>query len=327
MFESTATWAEDKVFDAADDYAHTYMGRWADTPRASRSPPSTDDREDVRLGDLEPLARATLRRRRVRQAWALSQADRVARRLRAARPTTPRSAARGVAASRPSFARLRGRHGGVGPRRQRHPRGVPSPPCRSDGRRSGTLASSTTTASRTALAHGRPHRVRALRRPAPDRSPDADCNLTGGTAAGRRRGQRSRSSAIDSRRHRHEGRQAARRRRRRHRHARRPRPLRSHHRGGREHRREHDGYDAQHRRLAWLRDGQAVSCGLPGRTGTDRRPRPDPLDAAIRRRRLHARGTTTVEREPAVTPTRRRRPPRRPRRPSPPRRRRAPRSG
>ena len=62
MFESTATWMEEKVFPAVDDYLQYMAAGWAGLAaiRHHRGQP----REDVRLGDLEPLARSPLRRRR-----------------------------------------------------------------------------------------------------------------------------------------------------------------------------------------------------------------------------------------------------------------------
>ncbi len=67
MLESTATWAEEKVFDDANDYRF-YLSSWADRARRTahvarrRRVAQLGRSQDVRLGDLEPLARKPLRR-------------------------------------------------------------------------------------------------------------------------------------------------------------------------------------------------------------------------------------------------------------------------
>ena len=62
MFESTATWMEEKVFPDVDDY-HQYVGPWA---KLTAMPITRFDRAErrqgLRLGGLQPLARRRVRR-------------------------------------------------------------------------------------------------------------------------------------------------------------------------------------------------------------------------------------------------------------------------
>ena len=182
MFESTATWSEEKVFDGVNDYL-LYLDSWAEEPdepitSAGDGVAQLRRPEDVRLGDLEPLARgAATAPEVVRRAWAISQDNSVAGGGFAPRAYDQAIRQEGGAGLRDRARRLRRRHRRVG--RGRTAGSARDPRSRSEVlTRSGTLtpggAAATGVVDHTAFA--------LFDVPVPTGA--ADLHLTGGLPAG-----------------------------------------------------------------------------------------------------------------------------------------------
>ena len=164
-------------------------GHWRPTSRsphpATASPPIRRP-QDVRLGDLEPLARRRYGPRLVREAWASSRTPHGRRRRLRARAYDRRSRTTGGPGFATELRRVRGRDRRVGRGRQRHPRGR-DVPRRGHAQRhaharrhGGDRARVTTPRSRSTTC--------------PSRAAPTSLDLTGG-AARAARAARSRSSA------------------------------------------------------------------------------------------------------------------------------------